>query len=176
MKDFVILQANEKDIDEIESLFGAVCDRLAAGINYSNWSRQRYPTRQTAEEGVAAKTLFVLKTDGIIAGTVVLNQAQMPGYAKGSWTRPGGEGDFFAVHTVAVRPDYQKRGYSAALMAFAKDYAREQGAKSLRLDVCEFNTPAVSAYEKEGFQCVGRVNLFGLPAPYDVYRLYEFPL
>lgn len=176
MRDYTITRATAADIDGVVALYGAVCDHLAANINYSDWSRDTYPTRQTALDWLEAGALYVLKTGGTVVSTAALTHVGHPLYAKGAWNEALSYDDVYALHTVTTHPDHLHRGYSAAMMEFAVDQGRKDGMRALRLDVCEFNTPAVGLYEKAGFVLVGKLDLFGRPAPYDVYRLYEYVL
>ena len=55
-----IRKGTARELDELAALYNAVCDALAAGINYPGWRRGTYPTREDAERGVAAEELYVV--------------------------------------------------------------------------------------------------------------------
>lgn len=52
---------------------------------------------------------------------------------------------------VAVDPARQRSGIGAALLAWACDQARQQGATVLRLEVRATSDPAIALYERFGF-------------------------
>ena len=72
-----------------------------------------------------------------------------------------------------VHPSFLKMGIGRALMDYSFELARRTGMKSIRLDVYEKNLPAISLYEKCGFEYIDTVDLgfgnYGL----DWFKLYE---
>ncbi len=62
----------------------------------------------------------------------------------------------FVVDVLYVRPSARGNGLARELMRAAADYAREQGADHLELDVLESNEPARRFYERLGFTTVER--------------------
>ena len=63
--------------------------------------------------------------------------------------------DEASVTNVAVSPEYRKKGYGEALVAEAKVAAKEAGAECIFLEVRVSNTPAISLYNKHGFENIG---------------------
>lgn len=169
-----IRPAQAEDLDELVELYGAVCDALAAGVNYSGWSRGRYPTRETAEKWLAQGVLHVLCIGGDIAASIALPPGDSPGYERADWSVAATGGEVISVHTVVTHPAYQRHGLADELMRFAIRRGGELGARTLRLDVCAFNTPAIPVYEKAGFRRVSTYDLFHSRPPYDLYHLYEY--
>ena len=78
------------------------------------------------------------------------------------------------IHILAVHPDYLGCGVGKAVLEYAENFGRRQGARTIRLDTYEKNTPAVRLYEKCNFQECGRVDL-GLEPIYGLkwYRAFE---
>ncbi len=74
------------------------------------------------------------------------------------------------IHRVAVRREFGRLGISSAMMANAKNEAREIGRKYLRLD-CADRPKLRSVYERQGFV----FHSFKEREPYRVAR-YEFKL
>lgn len=177
MDGFVIEKAGPDDLEAVVELYGDVCDALAASpIPYLPWGRGAYPTRETAEDWLQQDALYVLRAGERLAATLALTHQSAPGYASGRWQVAVPDEEVFLLHTIATHPDFQRKGLSSRMLAFAEEEGRRQGMKALQLDVCETNTPAISVYEKAGFHCVGKVNLHGLVPPHHIYRLYELPL
>ena len=165
-----------RDIDATEQLYNDLCDRLEQETNYPGWAKGFYPARAEAEAGVSEGNLFLLKIDGRIAGSVVLNNKQPDAYRQVTWGITARPHEVVVIHTLAVHPDYMGRGVARKLMDFAKEYALQQGAKAIRLDVTEQNAPAIALYEKCGYKYIGTVDL-GLPYEHlKWFKLYELTL
>ena len=79
---FVIRIATEKDIDELEVLYDALNDHLAAGVNYPGWLKGIYPVRGTAAQGIAEGCLYVAVCDDLIIGSIILRRGMEPIYQK----------------------------------------------------------------------------------------------
>lgn len=172
-----IVRATMADLEAVVALYGDICDHLAtSGVNPCGWNREEYPTRDTALEWLARDWLYLLQEDGRIAAGIALTHKEEPGYAQGAWQVTADSEEIYALHTVVTHPDFQGRGYSRKLMTFAKEQGCRDGMKALRLDVAACNAPALALYESEGFACVGELDLFGFPHPFDRYRLYEYVL
>lgn len=177
MNHITIEKAAPADLDEVVALYGALCDHLATlPVNPCGWTRNFYPTRGTAVEWLEKNCLYVLRADSRIAATLALPAEEPEGYEKADWRVDASPDEMLAVHTVATHPDHRGKGYSARLLDFAKAEGRRLGKKALRLDVCDINAPAIRVYERAGFVCVHKLDLFGFPAPYNLYRLYEVAL
>ncbi len=161
------------DIDELEQLYNDLNDHLANGKNYPGWIKGVYPVRQNAVDGIKNGTLFVARSNGKIAGSIILSHVPEPAYRQGNWNFDLDYSEVLVVYTFVVHPDFMKMGVGTALLDFAKAKAEREGIRSLRLDVFEGNMPAIRLYESWGFQYAGTVDLglgsYGL----NWFRLYE---
>ncbi|MBE6821725.1 MAG: GNAT family N-acetyltransferase [Ruminococcaceae bacterium] len=164
------------DTNELERLYDMLNESLSRGVNYPGWKKGLYPIRETAETGIRKHTLFVARTQGRIAGTVILNHEPESAYAGANWTIEAEDKEVFVVHTLAVHPDFQQAGVGRALIEFSKQLAQQKGMKAVRLDVRSGNLPALRLYESCGFRYVQTVDL-GLNLPGLVwFDLYEYNL
>jgi [ribosomal protein S18]-alanine N-acetyltransferase len=59
------------------------------------------------------------------------------------------------VQTIGVDPDHQRAGIGAAMMEVLIDDARRLGCARVDLEVRAGNDPAITLYQKFGFQQVG---------------------
>jgi ribosomal-protein-alanine N-acetyltransferase len=57
---------------------------------------------------------------------------------------------------VAVAQKFRRRGIASRLIDGCLKLAREKGATTALLEVRPSNTPAISMYQKLGFQCIGK--------------------
>lgn len=172
----IIEKGTVNNIDELEILYNNLNDYLEAHVNYPGWIKHIYPVRETAVSGIEADNLFVLKIDGVIAGSVILNHEPENAYDKVKWMLEADYKDIIVIHTLVVNPQFMQRHIAWQLMKFAEEYGIKQNVRSIRLDVSVHNIPAIALYEKLGYNYIGTVDL-GLN--YDHlkwFRLYELPL
>ena len=170
---FIIEPGTSADIDELEKLYNELNDYLAATINYPGWIKGIYPIREDAVAGVNDNMLYVARTDGRIAGSVILNHQPEKAYENVRWKMELDYSCIFVIHTFVVHPSFLKIGVGHALMDYSLELAQSSGIKSVRLDVYEKNLPAISLYEKCGFEYIDTVDLglghYGL----EWFKLYE---
>lgn len=172
----IIERGTTENIDELELLYDNLNNYLEANTNYPGWIKGIYPVRQTAIDGVKEGSLFILKINNIIAGSIILNHVPENAYNQIEWLTTDDYSRIIVVRTLVVNPLFMKKGIALQLMDFAKEYALSKNMKSIRLDVSENNIAAINLYEKSGYHYIGTVDL-GLP--YDHlkwFRLYEMVL
>jgi ribosomal protein S18 acetylase RimI-like enzyme len=175
-ENFIIIKGKEKDLDELEILYNDTNDFLNSNVNYPGWQRGIYPVRETANTDINERNLFVAKIDNKICGSIILNHKPENAYDKVKWGLDIEYDEVIVIHTFVVHPKYLKNGIGKKLMDFARLYSKENGMKTIRLDVSIYNKPAILLYEKCGYDYVGTVDL-GLSNP-DLkwFKLYEFIL
>ena len=170
---YIIEPGSLNDVDELEQLYDELNDYLSATVNYPGWIKGIYPIRENALNGVKNNTLFVLRHDGRIAGSVVLDHQPEEAYEGVKWQTEVGYDKIFVIRTFVVHPAFMHTGVGRALMRFSIEQAALCGIKSIRLDVYERNLPAISLYEKCGFHYMDTVDLglgnYGL----HWFKLYE---
>lgn len=171
--DIIIELGQVTDIDELENLYNDLNDYLAEGVNYPGWRKDIYPVRQNAIDGVKNKNLYVVKNNGRIVGSIILNHEPEDAYHNVKWGAEYDYSEVFVIHTFVVHPKFMKYGIGRALMDFADKQSIKSKVKSIRLDVYEGNMPAIKLYEKCGFKYIDTVDLglgnYGL----DWFKLYE---
>lgn len=170
---FIIEPGTSADIDELERLYDELNDYLAATVNHPGWIKGIYPVREDAVAGVNDNSLFVARCDGKIAGSVILNHHPEEAYENIGWKIDIDYSHILVVRTFVVHPSFLQKGVGRALMEYSLNLARSTEMKSIRLDVYEKNLPAISLYEKCGFEYIDTVDLglghYGL----NWFKLYE---
>lgn len=137
---------------ENENLFSydkttfVVVDGVIAGA-ISGFSHQQ---KQTEENRTTLLILRLLKWR-IVRAIVVDLFYTLVGIQMGK-TRSN---DYY-IQIVAVDSDYRGRGLSYRLLSYAVKLAQEHNCSSLMLDVAADNPIAIHAYEKFGFEIVGK--------------------
>lgn len=111
-----------------------------------------YPTRRDAEKALRAGTLYVYERDGAVLGSVILDRRQPEEYRNINWPSGAAADRVLVIHLLMVRPDAVGKGVGSALVQYAEETARRRGCLVVRLDTGAQNTPAVSLYQKLGFQ------------------------
>ncbi|MBE5959956.1 MAG: GNAT family N-acetyltransferase [Lachnospiraceae bacterium] len=167
----IIEKATITDLDELEHLYNNLNDYLSTHTNYPGWAKNVYPTRETAAAGIKEDALYVARESGRIAGTFILRHTPEEGYQKADWHIDLDYCDILVLYTFAVHPDYFGRGIGTKLLTFIQSHAASHHIKAIRLDVYEKNTPAISLYQKCGFQYIATVDL-----GYSSYGLEHFKL
>ena len=162
-----------EDLPELERLYHELIDYLEGHTNYPGWKQGVYPVREDAAAGIEAGTLYVLRADRRIAGTVILNHTPHPAYARVDWGTELEDRQVLVVHTLAVHPFCLKRGVGRELMDFAIQFGRQTHVKAIRLDVYEQNLPAIRLYRKDGFEYIDTIGLGYQALGSDRYELYQ---
>ena len=170
---FVIESGTPADIDELEKLYDGLNDYLSATTNYPGWIKGIYPIRENAVTGIENNTLFVVRHDGKITGSIILDHHPDEAHNNVRWKIEADYSHIFVIRTFVVHPSFLKMGIGRALMDYSFELAQQSGIKSIRLDVYENNLPAISLYEKCGFEYIDTVDLgfgnYGL----NWFKLYE---
>jgi len=170
---FVIEFGTPADIDELEKLYNDLNDYLSATTNYPGWIKGIYPVRENAVAGIQDNTLFIVRCEGKIAGSIILDHHPDEAYNDVKWKIDADNSRIFVIRTFVVHPSFLKMGIGRALMDYSFKLAQQSDMRSIRLDVYEKNLPAISLYEKCGFEYIDTVDLglgnYGL----DWFRLYE---
>jgi ribosomal protein S18 acetylase RimI-like enzyme len=87
-------------------------------------------------------TLIVAEVERKLAGCVLVN------YRRGS--------RLARLYTIAVGPEFQRRGIARRLLAAAEQDAIQRGRSVMRLEVRADDTGAITLYETSGYRRFGR--------------------
>lgn len=147
----IFRKAAAADIAAVSEIFEAIHTEEESGRTTIGWIRGVYPTRATAEAGLARGDLFVLEDGGEIVGSAVINQTQVDCYAGAAWRFAAPDEEVMVLHTLVIAPKAGGKGYGKQFVAFYEDYAHEHGCQYLRMDTNERNTNARALYKKLGY-------------------------
>ena len=148
----MIRKAAIKDLDAVDSLYQEIHDAEASGLITTGWIREIYPVRTTAEAALARDDLFVLEEDGRILGSGMINRLQADAYEGAPWKCQVPDDQVCVLHTLAISPAAQGKGYGREFIRFYEAYARHHGCTELRIDTNERNLAARAMYSKYGYQ------------------------
>ncbi len=173
MASLTIERAGRADLAAVAALYDAVNDHLAATVNYPGWKKGVYPNEETARQALEQNCLFTAWQEKKLAGTAILNHVADTGYGKVDWKVTLPENQVLMVHTLAVHPGCRGQGVASRLLEFALEYARQAGARAVRLDVSQANLPAIGLYERFGFRHMDTLDLGYDPGGEELFRLYQ---
>ncbi len=81
------------------------------------------------------------------------------------WLEPREDGAWY-LGLLTVRPDLQNKHLGQALLAAAEGFAKEQGARRIRMSVVNLRETLIAWYQRRGYLLTGET----LPFPYDDER------
>lgn len=145
---FTIRLATSADAEAIRPLWQSVDDLHRAALPaLFQTPPDSWPDIEIVETLIAGpdSAIYVAESEGVVVGFVtplLMRRPETP-------IRPART--FVEIDNMAVNPAHQRRGIGRALMAAAKDWAKDHGAKSIDLNVYAFNDPASRLYEMSGF-------------------------
>ena len=111
-----------------------------------------------------------------IAAAMVLNHTCNEAYAQASWPTDAAPHEVTVIHTLAVHPQYTRKGLAKELVRFAIQRARSGGQKVIRLDVLAGNLPAERLYPSLGFTYVDTLPMYYEDTGQTDYKIYELKL
>lgn len=176
---FTIRPAQPADLEAVGQLYGAVCDGLRDKPYNPGWQRDGFPTAANAQKFLDEGGLLLAWDGTRLAGSVGFTpnpSAEVEEDSQAFSHAAGPEGVWY-IHVLAVHPDFLRQGLASRLLAQAQEAVRASGGTALRLYVWENNSPAVAAYEKNGYACLETGVDIGLAElGLERFSLYEKPL
>ena len=96
------------------------------------------------------KQIVVADRDGTICGFAILNHICRP---ENPYMY---ERDFLDIDEFCVHEAFRRQGVASDMVAFIRNYAKENGFRRIELNMWEFNQDALLFYEAVGFQTYRR--------------------
>lgn len=152
-------RAEKQDFDAINNLLGDARVRMAA-LGIDQW-QDGYPEPELIAADIESGIGIVAESEGALAGYMVLLSEVEPIYEHidGAWINNGG---YATVHRMAVDGSFCGSGLSSAMLAYAGDFARENGLQSVRADTHRGNVRMRRLLEKNAYLYCGEV-LYDVP-------------
>ena len=146
--------AEIKDLEQIISLI-ANARKYIASQGIDQW-QDGYPEPEIIETDMDSRIGVVFEEDGRICSYMALMDAPEPVYdaLEGEWLSAA---PYATVHRMAIDDGFRGRGVSTAMLAYAEDYARKSGLRSLRLDTHRGNRAMRGLLGKCGYTYCGEV-------------------
>ena len=155
----VYRRATRKEIDRVMQILLDARTRIGR-LGIDQW-QYCYPTRDIVLDDFNKGRLFVAVDENEVIHAVcsVITDGE-PTYDKiydGAWL--SGVAKYMAVHRFAVAPDVLRCGVASGVVAFALEFAKENGFVGVRIDTHEGNVPMRGMLEKNGFVACGKIFL-----------------
>lgn len=157
MSELIIERANMNDAQEILDLYNRIIDKIKGQLYRPDWHRDLYPVLNHVLQAISQGEMWVARTDGKILSAMVLNHTHNESYDEIQWQKDLKDDEIFVLHLLGVDPGAMRKGIASKMVEFAKDLARQQGLKAIRLDVFNRNVHAEQMYLKHGFKIPGTV-------------------
>jgi ribosomal protein S18 acetylase RimI-like enzyme len=146
--------AKPRDLEEVWGLFSAaIASMQSKGID--QWD-ESYPDKERLKQDIAKGEMHLLRENGRIAATVVMNREENEEYQDGDWLWGGLR--FAVLHRLCVHPDFQGKGIGEKTVRLAEAYLLRAGFEAIRLDTFPKNPQAMRLYERLGYRRAGTVH------------------
>lgn len=155
----MIRKATSADIDRVEQIYADILTYEQEYGAYTVWKAGVYPTRDTAEQGLAAGALYVWDQDGDISASMIADHNQPAEYAAIPWRVTAPPEEVLVIHLLCVAPSRFGQGLGKRMVHFAAEEGRRRGCQALRLDTGKQNRPAVTLYTSLGFTPAGSADM-----------------
>ena len=152
----MIRKAAMADADLIEEAYNEHFQYEQDHTAFTVFKKGVYPTKADAEKAIKAGAMYVYEESESIAGSMILDKTQPEEYSDIVWKSDFSEDQVMVIHLLMVRPGMSNRGIASSLIRFAIAIARNNHSKALRLDTGSQNIPAVSLYQKHGFEIIAK--------------------
>ena len=147
------------DLPSLMPIFEEARGTIAA-LGIDQW-QNGYPSEQVVLADIEKGRSYLSEFDGKICGTFAMIDDGEPTYDKiydGEWLT--GESDsYIAIHRVAISVASRGSGLSGKIIAYAEEFAKGLGRKSLRIDTHRGNVVMRRMLEKNGFVFCGVIYL-----------------
>ena len=149
--------AEKRDVDRIMQIIADARESIGR-LGIDQW-QYGYPTRDIVKEDISLSRSFVVCDCDQICATFALMMNGEPTYKKiycGSWI---GDGEYLALHRIAIESSFRGKGIAEEIVEFLSKYANENGYVSVRVDTHTGNLPMRRMLEKNGFEYCGTIHL-----------------
>ena len=153
-------KSTKGDVSSLMPIFEEARGTIAAlGIN--QW-QNGYPSAEVVLADIEKDRSYLCEIDGRVCATFAMLTDGEPTYDKiydGHWLTGDCSRDYIAIHRVAISVSSRGSGLSGKIIAYATEFAREQGRRSLRIDTHRGNVVMRRMLEKNGFAYCGIIYL-----------------
>lgn len=153
----MIRRATIDDLDAVYDIL-KMGRELHKKLNINQWTLSFFSYEEIK---AIIKDFYLRIIDGRIAGAMYIHIGIDEDYKKidGSWLN--NDSEYMVIHRVATSKDFYKMGVASSLIAYALDYAKAKGVKSVRIDTHPDNLPMQATINKFDFTLCGKIYIKG---------------
>ena len=155
-----VKRTTEEDIASVVAIYDEARKTIAA-LGIDQW-QNGYPSEEVVLADIEKDQSYLCEIDGRVCATFAMLTDGEPTYDKiydGHWLTGDCSRDYIAIHRVAISVSSRGSGLSGKIVAYATEFAREQGRRSLRIDTHRGNVVMRRMLEKNGFVYCGIIYL-----------------
>ncbi len=171
-----LICATPSDYEAIRDFYYDLIDAMEHYEYSALWQKDTYPSQEFLKNAIHNHEVYIARDERVDAIMVcmVVNHSYNEGYKKVRWSIDASDDELLVIHTLGVGDSYAGRGLAKQAVTAVINMAREQGIKTIRMDVLEHHMPAQRAYEKIGFRCAETVNMFYEDTGWTNFKMYEY--
>jgi ribosomal protein S18 acetylase RimI-like enzyme len=163
----IIRKAKLVELDNVFNLYkSCIKDLLSKDIVM--WDKN-YPTRELIKKDIELNNLYVIEKNKNFIGAFVLDEYLDEYWEKVNWKN----NNFIGIHLLAIKPDFQGKGYGKKIIKFCEQFAKDNDYESIHLDVFSKNKAAINLYQKFDYKFVQEIYFDFKPAGNRKYYCYE---
>lgn len=166
--------ADSGDYPEVRDFYYSLIEAMENAEYKPGWEKDVYPTQDFLIKSIDSGELFLAELDGNLASCMVVNHEYNDGYKGVNWSVQAQDSELLVIHALGVHPEYTGKGIAKKMVRTVIEAARENGIKTIRLDVLEGNLPAEKAYTGLGFVYRDTLKMFYEDTGWTNYRLFEY--
>jgi ribosomal protein S18 acetylase RimI-like enzyme len=176
MQQLNINPATLGSFEAVMDFYYTLTDSMEHSAYHPGWIKDVYPTRDYIRDSLANGELFAGFADGVIVSAMVINCFSVKEYSQIHWHVSATPREVLILHALGVSSHMQGKGIGKQMVGYAISRCRNAGAKALRLDVLDTNTPAIKLYSSMGFEYLGVEKLFYYDTGLRDFHIFEMGL
>lgn len=169
-----IRSAGNDDYSDVRSFYASLIETLQEAEYSPGWEIDIYPTQEFLIRSIECGELYIGEAEGQIVSCMVVNHQYNEGYKEVRWSVEAEDSELLIIHLLGVHPMYSGQGVAKQMVQQVIKTAKENGIKTIRLDVLEGNIPAEKSYTKVGFTYLDTVQMFYEDTGWTGYKLFEY--
>ena len=169
-------RAGAEEFSAIRDFYWRLIDRMSGPEDHIGWRKGVYPSDAFLRESLDRGELYVLREDGTLRGSVILNSRCNEGYAGVAWGADCRAEEVLILHALAVDPERQGAGLGRRMVQEILALAKAKGKRAARLDILGGNLPAQRLYTRRGFRFAAAKPMFYEDTGWTEYEMYEYLL
>ena len=152
-------RAEMSDLVAIRQFYHQVILQQQSDEYGPGWTEGVYPSDEDYLDHVEKGEFFIGLKDGEIAAAGVITLGEEDNYHQGNWKVKVADDRVAILHLFAAGKKYRGQGVAREMLAYLIAEAGKK-AEVIHLDVAAGNLPAGKLYEKNGFELIGRYEIW----------------